>query len=161
MDFRWKRSSHRAFCHCWDNPTHCRCLGAQPLLAAESEHTPSILQVLQEWQNSGSFTTEKTKPPPFLRLQSKMPTEDLWQPVYVLAFQLCITCRELAQDRLLPFIGQGWDTCTKEGRCYLGGLWLDLHVNHSLPFWPHPANSSPTERPTEQLLHNFFHGSKN
>lgn len=92
-----------------------------------------------------------------------MPIHNLLQPAYVLAFQLCITCRQLAQDRLLLFLEQEQDTCIKEGRCYLDGLWLDLHecINIPCPFGhilltrpqlKGPQNSFFTIFPWEQEL---------
>lgn len=61
------------------------------------------------------------------------------------------------------FLGQDWDTCIKEGRCYLDGLWLDLHecINIPCPFGhilltrpqlKGPQNSFFTIFPWEQEL---------
>lgn len=162
MDFRWKRSSNRAFYDCWHQSICCRYFGAQPLLSAELYFFYTLLQFYKFCRNDNLVLPQKNVIPTIL----ETPKERCLDMIFCSLQCSCIPAvhnRQEACTRQAPAFFRAGLGYLHQGREMLSRwavAWLAWMHKHSLPFWPHPANSSPTERPTEQLLHNFSMGAR-
>lgn len=144
MDFRWKRSSNRAFYDCWHQSICCRYFGAQPLLSAELYFFYTLLQFYKFCRNDNLVLPQKNVIPTIL----ETPKERCLDMIFCSLQCSCI-----------PAVHNWQEACTRQApaffRAGLGYLhqgremlsrwavaWLAWMHKHSLPFWPQSAHSS-------------------